>query len=144
MMIRPVCAITMATFFLVAAAAPPEARAAAPDALFKDKKCVQCHSIANLKIEKQVSKKTGKPKKGPDLSGVGLDRDADFIAKFANKEIESPSIYNKDKKVKHKKKFKGTPEELKALAGWLAQQKTKVEVKEAAAEEEEEEEKDED
>ncbi|MBI2059938.1 MAG: c-type cytochrome [Nitrospirae bacterium] len=119
---------------------PSVARAAGGKDLFLEKKCDKCHSVASEKIEKQVNKKTGKKKKGPDLSGVGLDHDADWLTKFVKKEIEAESVYDKTKKVKHKKKFKGTDADLKSLVQYLAGLKTKVEVKEEAGGEEDEEE----
>lgn len=121
---------------MMAMAPAAEADDAAMKAAFEKGKCVSCHSIKNVGIEKKVNEKTGKVRKGPDLSGVGLEHDAAFIVPWLKKEKETPSIYNKDKMVKHKKKFKGTDEELKALADWLAAQKTKVDVKDEGAEDE--------
>ena len=55
-------------------------------------------------------------KKPPDLSAVGLERQADWIVKYLQK-LETI------KEKKHMKKFKGTDDELTQLAAWLASQK---------------------
>lgn len=137
-MVRQVLLGVVLSAFLIPVL-PTVARSASGKDLFLEKKCDKCHSIVSEKIEKQVNKKTGKKKKGPDLSGAGLERDADWLTKFIKKEIEKESVYDKAKKVKHKKKFKGKDEELKSLAQYMAGLKTKVEVKEEAGAEEEEE-----
>lgn len=113
-------------FILAAALVTPlaafsDARAADGKTLFSDKKCTTCHSVKAAGIEKT------KKKKGPDLSGVGKTMSADEIAKFAKKETEKKSVYS-DKKVKHKKKFKGSDEDLKAIAAFLAAQKSDLKV----------------
>ncbi|MBI2890306.1 MAG: c-type cytochrome [Nitrospirae bacterium] len=131
-------------FALVSPAWMASARADAGKDLFLKGKCDGCHSVKAEKIEKQISKKTGKTKKGPDLSGVGLDHDAAWIVKWLKKEQKKDSRYKKGTEVKHKKKFKGTEEELKGLADWLALKKTKIELspeEEGVEEEGEEEEK---
>ncbi len=99
--------------------------------IFVEKNCNSCHAVTSAGIAKEVSK-TGKTKKGPDLSGTGLDYDAATIAEFLQKKKAHPSVYGAGKKVKHKKKFKGSDAELKAVAEFLAVQKTKVD--KAAAE----------
>ncbi|MBI2061648.1 MAG: c-type cytochrome [Nitrospirae bacterium] len=105
-------------------------------------KCSKCHSMKLDKIDKKVSK-AGKRAKGPDLSGVGLKYEEAWFSKWLSKEVEKDSLYQQGKKIKHKKNFKKEGEEtLKAMATWLSQHKTKVEVspeEEGAAEEEEEE-----
>jgi cbb3-type cytochrome oxidase cytochrome c subunit len=55
-------------------------------------------------------------RKPPDLSAVGLERQADWMVKYLQK-LEAI------KEKKHMKKFKGTDEELTQLAAWLASQK---------------------
>lgn len=105
-------------------------------------KCTKCHSMKLDKIEKKISK-TGKRARGPDLSGVGLNHDEAWFPKWLRKEVEKDSLYQQGKKLKHKKNFKKESEEtLQALAKWLSQHKTKVEVtpeEEGLAEEAEEE-----
>lgn len=121
---------------------PPSVFAADGKELFTKLKCNGCHNVSVDKIEKTVSKKTGKPKKGPDLSGVGLEHDAAWVVKWLKKEEKKESLYKKGKEVKHKKKFKGTEDELKQIASYLESKKTKVE--QAIEEGDEAEEEDED
>lgn len=116
------------------AVAPAPARADGKQA-FLDAKCQKCHSVQAAGIEKGVG---GKMSKGPDLSGVGLDHDAAWVTKWLNKEVDAKSVYG-DKKVKHKKKWKGSDADLKAVAEFIAAQKKKVDVKDPAADKEDEE-----
>ncbi len=101
-------------------------RASAGDAvapgqkIFTDNKCTQCHAIDALKIAKVKSDEEekdddegGKKVEPPDLGDAGKDHDAAFITKWLMKEEK---IDGK----KHKKKFKGSEEDLKVLADWLA------------------------
>lgn len=144
-MMRKLVSLFVVAPFL-AAALPSAAFAASGKEIFLEKKCNDCHLVKAEGIEKKISKKTGKAKKGPDLSNVGSENDADFFTKWLKKEVKIESHFDKAKKVGHKKKFKGTDEELKTLTDWLAARKTKVTVTPeeegaGAAEEEEEEEK---
>ena len=105
--------------------------------IFLDQKCNKCHSLKALGIEKvkvadpedaEGGEGDGKEAKGPDLSDQGLKgHDAGWYSKWLNKEIKKKSVYDEAKEVSHKKKFKGTPEELKAVADFLLEQKKKVE-----------------
>jgi mono/diheme cytochrome c family protein len=81
--------------------------------IFTTNKCNVCHSISAQGITK-----TNDKSKAPDLSGVGAQHNADWIAKFINKETD---LNGKQ----HGLKFKGSPDELKAVASWLGQQKKK-------------------
>ncbi|HEY7160879.1 MAG TPA: c-type cytochrome [Acidobacteriota bacterium] len=76
--------------------------------LFMDKKCNTCHSIDSVKITKKMASS-----KAPDLSNVGAEKNAEWIAKWLNKEVD---VNGK----KHSATFKGTPEETKTLSDWLA------------------------
>ena len=78
-------------------------------ALFLEAKCNKCHSVDSQGIEQ-----TKKKQKGGDLSKVGNERDADWMTKFIKKEIK-----NEDDK-KHKGKFKGSDEDLKAIVDGCA------------------------
>jgi cytochrome c2 len=100
-----------------AAAKPPGGKE-----LFISYKCTSCHSIETEKIEKKKtepaegtapSAEASAPQKNSDLSGVGAKKDAAWISKYLMKE-------EKLEEKLHKTKFKGTPEELKALSSWLA------------------------
>ncbi len=73
-------------------------------AFFEEKRCSMCHTIEG---------KGGKI--GPDLSGIGSQRDEAWLMKF----FENP------KKVANANMMpvKGTPEELSALAAYLLSQK---------------------
>lgn len=82
-------------------------------AVFLAQKCNLCHSIASQGIE---SKATSEKTKGPDLSGVGAERDVAWITKFLKREEKLDGK-------PHKKEWKGTDAELQTLALWLSQQK---------------------
>ena len=122
-----------ATCALVAAmAAQGPARAAETrdgKAVFLENKCNNCHTVKAAGIEKKkaadaeastTEKKSDK--KPPDLSGVGLERKADWIAKFL---MKTETI----KGEKHEKKFKGPEADLKLVSAWLETLKTKPEKK---------------
>jgi mono/diheme cytochrome c family protein len=97
----------------------PRAGAAEPldgKAVFMAQKCNLCHGV---EAEGIASKATSEKTKGPDLSSVGLERDAAWIEKFLRREEKI------DGKV-HKKETKATDQELKALASWLASLKKKA------------------
>ncbi len=61
-------------------------------------------------------------KKPPDLSGVGLERKADWMAKYL---MKTEAI----KGEKHEKRFKGPEADLKLVVTWLESQKAKPEKK---------------
>jgi hypothetical protein len=111
----------MGIALICAAAAPAKAEDAAGLKIFKQAKCTQCHSIDALKIskvksdedEEAVLDENGKKIEPPDLSAVGKDHDAAWFAKWLKKEVEVEGH-------KHKKKFKGSEEDLKVISEWLA------------------------
>ncbi len=87
--------------------------------IFTENKCTQCHAIAALKILKVESDEKeapedegGKKIDPPDLGDAGKEHDAAFITKWLMKEEKIDGH-------KHKKKFKGSEEDLKVLADWL-------------------------
>lgn len=98
--------------------------------LFIKFKCNGCHTINSLGIKKievkdeeknddEEAAPEDKNRKPKDLSDVGKKHDAAWIAKWVTK--KEKKLDEKTKKmVKHKKKFKGTEEELTALSAWLA------------------------
>jgi hypothetical protein len=108
---------------LLATATPQPVRAAAEDAatasgklVFGELKCNICHSIDSLGVErKSKSEKT----KGPDLSTIGSDHDAAWLAKWLKQEVAA-----QDGK-KHSKEWKGTPEQLQQVSTFLAGLKKK-------------------
>ncbi len=76
--------------------------------IFEASKCNMCHSIASQNITTKG--------KAPDLSNVGADKKADWIAKFVTKQEKLDGK-------QHGMMFKGTPEELKTLSTWLGTMK---------------------
>ncbi|HLQ67706.1 MAG TPA: c-type cytochrome [Candidatus Limnocylindrales bacterium] len=121
---------------LCAAMAPGAARADAkkvPDGkpVFIKYKCGSCHTIESQGIGKKPAAAAAaretpaqeaaevKPvaRKPPDLSDVGGERNAKWIAAFMKKQ---EAIDGR----KHMKLFRGTDAELATLAGWLETLKT--------------------
>jgi mono/diheme cytochrome c family protein len=82
--------------------------------LFVSSKCVKCHSVEAQGVA--AKPKAGEEDEVKDLSKVGNERTADWIAKFLRKEAD---IDGK----KHKLKFRGGDADLQTLAAWLASQK---------------------
>ena len=85
---------------------------------FLDNKCNSCHTldaakIAKIEIEDEEEEDADSKKEPPDLSSVGKERTAAWIEKWLMKKetIEGQ---------RHRKKFKGSEEELKAVSAWLA------------------------
>jgi len=78
--------------------------------LFQNAKCGMCHAVES---EKLASKG-----KAPDLSNVGAEKKADWIAKFITKKEK---LNGKE----HGMAFKGTDDELKTVSTWLASLKKK-------------------
>lgn len=98
----------------------------APDGkgLFVSSKCNSCHSIEAEKVElkkaanAEAASSAATAKKKPDLSGVGLKKDAGWISKYLVKEVKL------EEKLHPTVKYRGTPEELQILSEWLASLKT--------------------
>jgi mono/diheme cytochrome c family protein len=107
-------------YFLLTATAAGAAEAdPAGKKLFLKNKCAQCHTITALKILKdedggeEEELAEGEEKRDPpDLSGVGNEQKPEWMVKFLKK-IE------KLEGRKHKKKFKGSDEDLQAISDWL-------------------------
>jgi mono/diheme cytochrome c family protein len=106
--------VLLAAFTLPMLAAPQAAQAAADPpgkVVFMAQKCEMCHSIDS----QQIARTTKSEKMaGPDLSNVGGAHLAPWISQYLKKEVA-----NSEGK-KHGKDWKGTDEELKQLADWLA------------------------
>lgn len=93
-------------------------------ALFLDNKCNTCHTVKAAGIEKRKAaaadaaeaKADKSDKKAPDLSSVGLERKADWMAKYL---MKTEAI----KGEKHSRKFRGTEPELQLITAWLETQK---------------------
>jgi mono/diheme cytochrome c family protein len=78
--------------------------------LFTEKKCQSCHTVTSEGIE-------SKKKDASDVSNVGAEHNAEFLAKYL---LKKEKIDGKE----HKAAWKGTDEELKTLTEWLATLKT--------------------
>ena len=117
--------IAASSLLALAGAGGGEETAPAGQKLFLQYKCNGCHTVQALKIEKKEiegeTEDTG-DRKPPDLSGVGKKRTADWIQAYM---LKKEAIEGQ----RHKKKFRGTEEELKTLSGWLAEQKVDVKKK---------------
>lgn len=73
--------------------------------VFVNAKCGMCHGIESEKLTTKG--------KAPDLSNIGVEKKADWLAKFLTKQ-------EKLNGKAHMMAFKGTDEELKTLSSWLA------------------------
>ena len=119
--------ITLLAGFWLLLAYPQSA--SADKEIFIEHKCNKCHSIASEGIEKKTKKKKEESKDKiapPDLSDVGKYHDAAFFAKFLKKKTVHILHDGKEGTKKHKKKFKGSDEELKKLTAWLESLKNDV------------------
>ena len=79
--------------------------------LFIEQKCHMCHSVPEVDV---VAMAKSKKMKGPDLPAEV--REPDWMVRFLKREVQ---LNGKD----HKKEFKGTEEELRAITAWLVQLK---------------------
>ncbi len=126
--------LSLGTGMLLAGLTPMRAQADAAvpagQKIFLQNKCTQCHAISALKIAKVKSDEStadvdedeallGKKIEPPDLSDVGKKKEKDWIVKWLKKEVKLDGH-------KHKKKFKGSDEELDTLATWVASLKYDV------------------
>jgi len=107
---RLVFAFTIACF-----AAAPSAAFAGGKELFGELKCTKCHTVKSEGIAAAGEEKD----KIVDISGTGKNHDVEWFKKWLNKEVEMESKVKTGEKVKHKQKFKGTPEQLTEITGWL-------------------------
>jgi mono/diheme cytochrome c family protein len=105
--------------------AKEEAKEPAGKTLFVSNKCNSCHTIEAAGVEKKAAEKSEAAAKTtatsshkvPDLSSVGKEQTADWMAKFLKKEVATKAGK------KHMKLWKGTDEDLTAITSWLAEQK---------------------
>ncbi len=75
--------------------------------------CAECHGVKSAKITPTTKKDSDK---GADLGGIGEKYQANWIKRYVKEEVD------RDGK-SHKKKFKGSDEELQVLVDWLLEQK---------------------
>ncbi len=92
--------------------------------VFIEKKCMTCHSVDSQGLTLEAKKANI-----PDLSFAGDHNDSAFIVEYLKK---NEKINDKA----HPMAFKGTDEELKSLADWLASLKNDTAVEEEVMEEE--------
>ncbi len=106
---------TLLTLVVVAGPAPLSRAAdeAEGKTLFMAKKCNLCHAIDSQGIAKKSEKMKGK-----ELSNIGSEgKSADWLKGWLlQTELKEGE--------KHKKKFKGTDQEMKAITNWLLTLKT--------------------
>jgi mono/diheme cytochrome c family protein len=129
------CALGLAAFYGVGlcdepAQAADAAKTKVSDAkpVFLKYKCNSCHTIESQGITKKAvageAAETGD--KPPDLSGVGVDRNAVWIVSFLQKKEKLEGKL-------HIKKFRGTDAELQKLATWLGSMKDETAAKKMKA-----------
>jgi hypothetical protein len=100
--------------------------ASADDKLFVANKCNKCHQISALGITKQKAAAEDEDEeedtsaKPRDLSDVGKYHDAAFLQAFLKTEVAHTPHEGAPGTKKHGFKFKGSDDELKQLADWLA------------------------
>jgi mono/diheme cytochrome c family protein len=104
-------------------AAAPAADAKDGKALFLEGKCNTCHTIKAAEVTKRkaaasdaAEEKEKSDKEAPDLSSIGLERKADWMAKYL---MKKEAI----KGEKHGRRFRGTEAELVTVTTWLEAQK---------------------
>jgi cytochrome c2 len=107
---------TMAGAFIGAASISNLASASDGKSVFKDNKCDKCHTMESQGIDRNGAAPPGK--QPPDLSGVGLKHNADWIKGWLLKTEEQNGK-------KHLKKWTGSDDELATITKWLAAQKKK-------------------
>lgn len=87
----------------------PEAHAQEEgQAAFRESGCARCHSVEAAGIEATVSERM----RGPDLGAIGTEHDAAWVVSVVRQttELDDGS---------HRAKFRGTDDQLSALAAWL-------------------------
>ena len=77
---------------------------------FVSNSCNRCHAVESEGIEATVKSKRVR---GPDLSKIGENRDAAWLAKYIEKEVQAN---DKD----HPAAWKGSSKDLETIAIWLA------------------------
>ncbi len=98
----------VAVLFLLIVTTQAQDKKATGKEIFQNAKCGMCHGIESEKLTTKG--------KAPDLSNIGADKKADWIAKFLKKEVKL-----NDKA--HSMAFKGTDAELTTLSTWLVTHK---------------------
>ena len=81
---------------------------------YLEQKCDRCHAVQSHDIEATVKSER---MRGPDLSTIGDERDAEWLQKFLMKEIDVDGV-------KHRVAFNGDEKDAVAISKWLASLKT--------------------
>ena len=98
---------------------PASADDAAGKTIFVEQRCNTCHTIKSQSVEiteaeeGEVEEAVEGDPDPPDLSAIGSEHDKVWIAKYLIKKEEVEGR-------KHKKRFRGSTDELKTVAEWLA------------------------
>ena len=84
-------------------------------AAFLNEKCQRCHSIQTEKVELTAGGYVKSKDKNipPDLSGIGSKHDAEWMFKYVKRTQTREGL-------KHAGVYRGSDEQLKSLADWLA------------------------
>ena len=78
------------------------------EAAYTEAGCARCHAVEARDIESTVSERL----RGRDLGAVGADHDAPWVVAVVKREIEVDGR-------PHRAPFRGSDEQLAALAEWL-------------------------
>ena len=100
-------------FWFLRAAPPAEPVAYDDGEKVFTENCAECHGV---KVAGIMAKTKDAEKKGPDLTGIGEKYQTGWMKKYVMQEAEHDGK-------SHKKKFKGSDEELQVLVDWLLEQK---------------------
>ncbi|MDA0207768.1 MAG: c-type cytochrome [Acidobacteria bacterium] len=73
--------------------------------------CAQCHSVQTQDIEATIS---SEQMRGPDLSQIGSEHDADWIVAYVKREQAVDGE-------QHRVPYAGNDDDLRAVADWLVQ-----------------------
>ena len=101
------------TYLGLGSAAPPPADDDGRE-IYINEGCNECHGIEVAGIEPLRRRAR---RQGPDLSNLGAQRTGNWLGQYLKKEVELEGKA-------HKKKFKGSDEELQVLVDWLLEQKS--------------------
>lgn len=102
--------LTAFTLFLAGTALAQDADADAGKKAFMDADCNRCHDVESHDISATIASER---MKGPDLSQIGAEHDAEWIVDYVKREVQ---LEGKN----HRLPWKGSDEELQTIADWLA------------------------
>jgi cytochrome c553 len=90
---------------------PGAADAADAKELFVDGKCIRCHSVEAQGVAARP--RTGDEDAVTDLSKAGTERTVEWMQQYLRKEVDLEGV-------RHPLKYRGSDEDLRTLAAWLA------------------------